>query len=777
MDRINQSFQSPDSIAVIPYAPTSGLATQSYYPAGTRYPEMIDDGESGNSLLEYGRILGRHKKTIILWTLAGILAGFLIGIPMPNKYRVYTTLEVVNLNEDFMNMKDASPTTSTSNEFDTSEEQTQAKLLQSQILLDRVFQKLDPGGVLTRKGKMATTGWRSWLHQEEPEQMTEREVLLAKAARSLDVRPTPKTRVLEITVDSRDPQIATDFSKTLVNQFIQLNLEARLNASNGTAAWLDKEMEDARARLRASENALQSYARDAHLIFTDADDTNIQTEKLQEIQQALSKATSDRIAKEARFQLAKASPPDSLADVLNDQTLQDDRAKVNDARRQLADLSTLFSPEFGKVKRAQAELTTLEEAYKNGRADVLKSIENDYHQALSNEQLLLANYNSQTEEVTRQSGKEIQYNILKRELESSRLLYDTMLQQTKQAAIASAMRASNVRVADPPDLPDHPLYPNFLLNSAIGFLLGLFSSIAFVIYGERADRTLQQPGDVKLWTNLAELGTIPDASRSVISSYRLPNSIGPGRMSPAARNTANSVELLTLKQKPSIAAEAFRSTLTSIFFVGENGSRPRVIAFTSASPADGKTTVVSNLAIATAEIQHKVLIIDADLRRPRLHNIYSLSNERGLSDLLSEQFSEVALAEAIQTTSIPGVHVLTGGSPTQSAAHLLYSPNYGAILNKLRNEYDMILVDTPPSMLMTDARVAARLADAVILVVRAGKTTRDSLIAMKSRFEEDRIRILGTILNDWNPKRSTQNYYSTAYGRYAPYHASDARQS
>jgi len=164
MDRINQSFQSPDSIAVIPYAPTSGLATQSYYPAGTRYPEMIDDGESGNSLLEYGRILGRHKKTIILWTLAGILAGFLIGIPMPNKYRVYTTLEVVNLNEDFMNMKDASPTTSTSNEFDTSEEQTQAKLLQSQILLDRVFQKLSQ---LNNQPQEQAT-WQSFHQYVEP---------------------------------------------------------------------------------------------------------------------------------------------------------------------------------------------------------------------------------------------------------------------------------------------------------------------------------------------------------------------------------------------------------------------------------------------------------------------------------------------------------------------------------------------------------------------------------------------------------------------------------
>jgi capsular exopolysaccharide synthesis family protein len=174
---------------------------------------------------------------------------------------------------------------------------------------------------------------------------------------------------------------------------------------------------------------------------------------------------------------------------------------------------------------------------------------------------------------------------------------------------------------------------------------------------------------------------------------------------------------------------------------------------------DGKTTIVSNLAIATAEIRRKVLIIDSDLRRPRMHHVFDLQNERGLSDLLSEELSETNLASLIQETSIPNLHVLVAGPPTQAAAHLLYSPNFAATLARLKDVYDLILIDTPPVLSMTDARIAGRLADAAVLVARANVTTRDALLAVKQRFVEDGIPLLGTILNDWDPRKSPSGYY------------------
>jgi capsular exopolysaccharide synthesis family protein len=201
-----------------------------------------------------------------------------------------------------------------------------------------------------------------------------------------------------------------------------------------------------------------------------------------------------------------------------------------------------------------------------------------------------------------------------------------------------------------------------------------------------------------------------------------------------------------------------------MLFVGENGKRPRVIVFTSANAADGKTTVASNLAIAAAEIRCKVLVIDADLRRPRMHKIFEVPNDLGLSDLLQGELDDALVARAVQQTAIPDLHVLPAGTPTQAAAHLLYSPNFAVLIARLREKYDMICIDTPPMLQMTDARVAGRAADAVILVARAGKTTRDALNAAKERLLEDRLSILGTVLNDWNPKLAPGGYYGNYHG-------------
>jgi capsular exopolysaccharide synthesis family protein len=764
MDHSNHLSPSDKSVALIPHPTASGPDREPYV-GSLRYGfEPADDSESDNALLEYWRILRRYRRAIMLSALAGSILGFLVGIPMQPVYRARTAIEVLNLNEDFMNMRQASQTTTSSDySSDVSEEQTQAHLLQSDSLLKRVFAKLDRGTApAQRKTSPATFGWRKWLHLPEPLPANPRESLLANAADSLKVRPVGRTRVIEATVNSKDPHLAADFANTLVQEFIEQSVETRYEATHKTSEWLRREIEDSRDKLQKSEDALQAYARESGLIFTD-ETSNVVTEKLQQLQEKLSTATGDRIAKQSRFELAKSSPPETLAFILQDPALQLTQSKIVELRSQIADLSAIYNPEYSKIKRAEAELATLESAFDRERADRLKSVENDYLEAARDEALLVAAYNAQAKEVTGQGEKAIQYNILKREVDSNRVLYDTMLQQTKQAAIASAMRASNVRIVDPAQVPASPFFPDFRLNSALGLLAGLFLSVVAVVMREKADRTLQQPGDIKLWIDLPELGTIPGAFAKLgYSYYGKPVASKLSRTELPALGTSGFVELMTWEHKPSGMAEAFRSSLTSILFIGQNGSSPRVIVFTSAGTGDGKTTVVSNLAIATAEIRRKVLVIDADLRRPRMHDVFNLPNDRGLSDLLSEEFPANDLGNLIQETTIPNLHVLVAGPPTQAAAHLLYSPNFAAMLVRLKAEYDMIFIDTPPALQMTDARVAGRLADAAVLVARANSTTRDAMLAVKERFAEDRIQLLGTILNDWDPKKSLTGYY----GRY-----------
>lgn len=761
-------------MALTPHPVISRLSRQQPYMTGNPYGfEQQEKSESDSAIVDFLHLLRRHRWALILSSTVGLILGFSIGIPMKPTWRVRSSVEILNLNEDFMNMKQANPTTTSNGDsFDTSEEQTQANILKSNALLDRVTAKLDPGAPIGRRRlDLATSGWRSWLHLSEPVKLSGRRAMIASAASSLKIQAIPRTRILEATVESKDPQFAVDFVNTLVQEYIQQNMEARFDSAHKTSEWLSREIDEVRTKLQSSEHALQSYAQESGLIFTDTDNSNnVATERLQQLQQALSAATADRISKQSRFELAKNSPPDSLADILQDKNLQDARSRLNDASRQVAELAAVFNPGYSKLESAQAQLASLQASFDRNRADVLRSIQNDFNEATRKEMLLSAAYDSQTREVTGQGQKSIQYNILKREVDSNRQLYDTMLQQTKQASIASAIRASNIRVVDRADLPDRAVSPDFKLNSLAGMASGLLLSMVFVTIRDGADRTLQQPGDLKGWVDIPELGIIPLASRRISSAYprktQIPGSSAVSISQGTSKAIHHKIELTTLNHKASMMAEAFRSALTSILFTGDDGHPPRVLVFTSANPGDGKSTIVSNLAIAAAEIRRTVLIIDADLRRPRQHDVFSLRNDVGLADLLATDYSPAQAQSFIQQTSIPGLDVLTSGSPTDAASHLLYSPHFESLLREAEGRYDLVLIDTPPMMQMTDARVVGRLADGVVLVARSGQTTRDLLSSAKERLEEDRIRILGAILNSWDPKLAHGNYGYKGSGYY-----------
>jgi capsular exopolysaccharide synthesis family protein len=768
-----------------PHEPPKATAlTRAPETVSAGYPAAVErEDESDSAIMEYLRMLRRHKVALTVFALVGLGLGIAVTAVQTPVFRAATSLEVLNLNEDFMNMKQSSPVTDVDNSYDTSEVQTQVKLLQNAELLTRVVAKLDPNYKASQQRPQPVpplTGWRAWLKIAPPVNLSPLRAHLLQAAGSLKVRSTPRTRVIELTIDSTDPRLAADFANTLDDEFIEQNLEARWKTTQRMGDWLGRELGDAREKLARAEDALQTYARHSGLIFT-SDDSNVATEKLQQIQQQLSAVTADRINKQSRYELAQNAPPDALPDVLNDQGYRDTQAKLNDLHRQIADLGAIYNPDYGKLKQAQAQAASLQAAIDRNRMNIVARIKNDYTDALRREKLLAAVYDSQTREVTGQDEKAIQYNILKREVESSRQLYDAMLQQMKQSAIATALRAGNVRVVDPAKPPTVPASPSLRIDCALGLLLGLFAGVAVVLIRERADRTLQQPGDAQFWTGLPELGVIPSASfegnrtlKGVYARVKLLDESPDRKVMVAVGRSKGSPEIITWQRSSSGMAEAFRSVLTSILFIGENGSSPKMLVFTSAGSGDGKTTVVSNLGIALAEIGRKVLIVDSDLRRPRQHIIFDVPNDAGLSTLLKSQESKPdAWAGFVHGTKIPGLWLLPSGPETQAAANLLYSPRLTELLSGAKMEYDMVLLDTPPMLQMTDARVLGRMTDAVILVARAEQTTRDALVAATQRLAEDRIRVLGTILNYWNPKRSRNGYYGYYRGSYYYYRYRD----
>jgi succinoglycan biosynthesis transport protein ExoP len=745
----------------------------------TNAPDPPHEPESGG-LLEYWRILRRRKGTLILIASLGAIVGFLITLSQTPIYQVRTSLEVVALNQNFLNIKESNPLSEGGSAVDTTDIQTQIKILQSESLIDRVLAKLksDPtAGPDAAPEISRIAAWRKLLNLPDPEPAGPRDQSISYAKKNYKVRASGQTRIIEVTVDSMSPQIATDFANTLTTEFIDQNLESRWQTTQHTSEWLGRQLDDMRVRLERSEDRLQAYARLAGLLFTgDQHKNNVSEERLLQLQLNLSGVQTDRISKQSRWEMATSSRAEALPDVLNDSTLRDYQTKLTELKRQIAELRSTYTFESSKVQKVQAQLAILETALTTERTDILKRIKNEYDEALRRESLLTAEYIAQRATVTGESEKAVQYDVMKHEVESNRQLYDSMLQQLKQATLASALRASNLRVVDPAKLPKVPYKPDIPVSTALGLLTGMFLGAAFVIMRERADRTIQAPGETQFILNLPELGIVPaeDASlrfriRYVGGSKAVKKSLQALEESTQSEGATLSrrVELSTWQRKPSAVAESFRATLVSILFSGENGNRPRVIVITSANPSEGKSTVVSNLGIAVAEVNQKVLLIDADLRKPRLHDVFDLKNDKGLSDLLrSKEILSVALEGAIQATHVPQLYVLTSGSKTSAATSLLYSNRMPELLRHLRTEFETILVDTPPMLQIPDARVLGRMVDRVIMVLRAGKTTRDAAMAARQRFSEDGTQMLGTILNDWNPKRSPNGYYGNHGGYY-----------
>ncbi len=750
-------------------------ATCSDAGCGGSYGNRLDPGPQpdGGGLLEYWRILRRRKGTLILITSLGAVMGFLATLPQTPIYQARTSLEIVELNQNFLNMKEASPLDEGGPSSNTIDIQTQVKILQSDSLKDQVLAKLK-APTATDPESSRVSAWRKALNLPDAEPTDARQQAIAYAKKNYKVRASGQTRIIEVTVDSLNPQIAAEFANVLANEFIDQSLEARWKTTERTGQFLTRQIDDMRVRLEQSEDKLQQYARLAGLLFTE-DKNNVSEQRLTQVQLALSAAQTDRIAKQSRWEMANSSSPDALPDILNDLTLRDYQTKLTELHRQVAEQRATYTSEHAKVKRFEVQIAPVQAALEKERADILKRIRNEYDEALRKEKLLATDYSAQRGVVTGEGEKAIQYNILKREVDSNRQLYDAMLQQLKQASLASALRASNIRVVDQATRPKRPYKPDVLLGSGLGLMSGIFFGAAFLVMRERSDRSIQEPGETGMYLDLPELGVIPSDSLGPRLRVRLVGSKTPTQKENCLQlqepELPQRVELVTWQRKPSMVAESFRAALVSILFSGENGNRPRMLVVTSCSPGEGKSTVVSNLGIAVAEVNQKVLLIDADLRKPRLHDIFNLKNDRGLSDLLQSQDPSAALPQGIiQETNVSNLYVLPSGKSTPSATSLLYSSRMPELLKALRSEFDTIIVDTPPMLQIPDARVVGRMVDRVIMVVRAGKTTRDAIMAANQKFAEDGTRVLGTILNDWNPKNSPGGYYGYYNGYYNSYY-------
>ena len=779
--------------------PSSGASGLSHpYAYWDRSTTDASDHAGSGSLLDYWQMIRRRKATFLLITFLGGAVALLLTLPQTPVYQAKASLEVQTLNENFLNMRDVNPTASGPSYTPDYDIQTHVKVLQSNSILKGTLVRMNLGsralpsdvrpsaleialGTAARPESTAEPHrWKTlkaW-QQRRAELLVEikdkEELALAAAERNLRVHARPNTRLIEILYDSSDPKYAADFINALAAETIERNLQTRWEAAQHTSEWLTRQMEDLKRKLEDSQDQLQSYARNVGLVFMGEKD-NLAEQRLRQVQDELSRAQADRIVKQSRYELAVDASVEALPEVLDDAGLKEYQAKLTDFRRQLAELSSSFTAAFPKIKKVEAEISAIESARDRARTNVVDRIRNEFDAARGRERLLAADYEKQLRFVSSQAAALSHYSILKGEVDTERQLYDSMVQRVKEAGLASALRASNIHIVDAAEPPKKPYKPNTGLNTALGLLSGVFFGIGYIIVRERGDRSLQEPGDTALYLETSELGVIPSAKSDLHgNAKRLPQTLS---LRSAHRENAivpNHPEVTFWNREPSALAESFRAILTSILFSSHNGDRPRVIVLSSANPGEGKTMVTSNLAIALTRAGMRVLVVDGDLRKSRLHDIFDVENRDGLSDALMGLGKESSLLRFKQT-SIPGLLVLPSG--TSDDTNLLYNRRLPELIAQLRGEFDMVLIDTPPMLHMPDARVLARHADAVVLVVRSRKTTRDAALIARQRFMEDGTTVLGTILNDWEPRTSTAYGYEKYYERFRPYRHTKAQSA
>jgi len=724
-----------------------------YYPVATAPPAPLEDADSPHLLYEFGRLLAKHKWTLLAFTLICLLGGYFLSHWQQRQYRATATMEVLGYNENFLNTRELDPNATGSNFFLDSYVETMVKIIQSDGVLDRVGKRLKLTEVpefQDRPGRFAALKEALDLDPGAT-RLTPSEAMRQHLRTNLRIKSSRTDRIIEVQYVAANSALAAEVANTLANEFIKQESEAHWQTTERTAEFLDRSLSDLKRKMQDAEQALQAYAKSADIVFTNDTDT-VAEARLRQVQDELSKAEAERMAKQSLYELVTTSPIESLPTVLENGTLKDYNVKLTELKRELAGLIPSLKPAHYKVKQVESQIAELEKALERERTVIAGRIKNEFDAAARREKLLTDTFKQQTGQVSDQAIRGVRYKLLKREAETHRQLYESMLQKVKDASVASGLKASNIRLVDRATPPNAPYQPKPLLNAALGSTLGLLMGIVFVVTRERtqvakaaSDRLIMGPGEAVQYVDRPELGVIPSGSTK---RSRLMAAGGP----PASSN----FELVTWEQSRSFMAESFRATATSLL-LSQGPKRPRAIVLSSPHPGEGKTTSACNLAIAFSEVYSRVLLVDGDLRRPRVHRVFDVQNDKGLSDLLrGDPGSERTLSPYVQRTKVKNLWVMPSGDCDIAHASLLL--RMPAVLEELKRQYEVVVIDAPPLMHIADARLLGRLADGVVLVFRAGVTSSEHAKATRQRLSEDGTQILGTILNDWDASAHQQRY-------------------
>lgn len=583
---------------------------------------------------------------------------------------------------------------------------------------------------------------------------------------SLSVMLEPNTRIIDVHFRSPNKDLAARVVNTLANTYIEQNFKTRFESTMQASDWLSRQLVDLQMKVETSQEKLVKYQKEHNILGID-EKQNITTEKLDELNKELTAAESERMEKESLYQLAESGDAESAASVAGATSssgktsattsalLDKLQAQKADLKIQAAQLGTQFGPAYPKIAQVNNQIAEIDTQIQAEMKKVTARLRGDYLAALQRENMLRAALEEQKQQDNKLNESAIEYSLLKRDFETNRTLYEGLLQKLKEAGVTAGLRSNNIREVDIARTPTAPAEPNIPRNLGFAFVLGLSSGILLAFVLEGVDNTVRTPEQAQLISGLPSLGMIPVGAKTVGE-----NGTRQGLVVAASKEP---VELITQSRPQSQMAEAYRALRTSLLLTSL-GAPPKIILITSALPREGKTTTSINTAIVLAQKGTRVLLIDADLRRPSIHKALGLGPRTGLSNVLT---GGATLQEAtVRSPLLPNLYILAAGTPPPNPSELMASAQMGDLLTTLREQYDHIVIDTPPTLSVTDAVVLSTRADAVVLVIRSSQTTKPALRRSRDILAQVNARVAGVLLNAVNLDSADYYYYYEYQGKY-----------
>lgn len=738
-------------------------------------------------LIEYWRIILKRRWILITFTVGLVLFTGIFSFLATPKYESTVTLLIEGEPSKILSIEDEfgySRSLEDLRSFNTS-----LKLLKSKSLAERVARKMslisrpEFGAGKKQKKSLLTAAKEAlslkWLiprkKTDSGESMTQ--VVsnpyseIAETVRNeIEVSAVRTTKLVEVSYSSSSPVLAAGIVNTLAEEFIDFSIEKRYETTQQASDFLSEQIANLREELASKERELQRYGREKEIYFlTDTESTVVS--KFADLNTAFTQAQIERIKKESAYRELNNLNVESLPQFVNNPLIQSLQTEYTRMKNEYEEKNKIFKSSYPEMIKIAAKLESMREELKSEIKKAVDLAESEYRSELKKESSLRELLENQRAEVVTMNSNAILYNSLKIEVENKRKLLNSLVERQNETLISArlgGLKTSNISIIDRGEVPQEPVSPRKKRNLILAFLIGILGGGGLCFILEYLDNTVKGPEDVEKLTGLPSLGVIPYLAPDGMKRRKRYGFYTKYKYSERKENPGEEKNLPDIKEIEFVnelypklpVSEDYRTVRTSIL-LSHADAPPKTIAFSSSMPQEGKTATVTNMAVSFSQLDRTVLVIDADLRKPRLHRLFKVKNTGGLSAYLT---GRVPVEDAIFKTSIKNVSLVPSGPIPPNPAELLNSEKMRIFLNEMKKKYDIILLDTPPILAVVDALIVSTLSDCMVFIIKAGKTTRLPFLRAVEELEQAKTRIIGVLFNE--VKLKEKEYYSPYYYYY-----------